>query len=857
VAAADSPPFPTDADCAHGQNHHDDDHPWTSPDEPPADADGSPVPANGRHLEAPGAPSHANGADPGPAPVAGPRIDITSHEREAGDRAPTLQGDPDAAIDFLRNWNPKVGWTVSAIDPKKADDIETFTYYDLNVVKALVNKHLGKSNLYFAVNRAGGALRKKPSKADITEVIGLHVDVDPRKGMPIEAERARILAALHAFEPAPTVIIDTGGGYSAFWKLREPIVVVADVVEQVELRNLYISRKLDGDHQCREISRIMRLPGTINLPTATKLAAGRVPTVSSVVEATWDRVYDLTDFPAAREAEPTKTRAKRETAARVVDIGVVTDAIGHVPADDYNVWLRFGMALKLDVGEPGFAIWDTWSQTCPEKYGHGGQRALRSKWISFKREDGDTVGIDYIFAQAREAGWTGGTEIAPAFSDEGLAQAFATEHENDLRFTNAWGKWNTWDGTRWRSDDTLAALDLARAHCRTTASRANKARTQTYVASAKASSAVVHLTRADRRIAMRVDQWDRDPWLLATRGGTVDLKTGITRPPDPLDYLTRSTRAAPGGKSDLWHSALHGIFAGDTEMIDFTQRLAGYCITGSVREEKVFLFFGDGGNGKGTVIETLGFVLGDYHTTVPLSTLLQTKHPEHPTEIAKLCGARLALASETQDGARWNAARIKLLSGGDRLTGRFMRQDYFDFDPTHKLIVSSNQKPMLGRVDQGIKRRMVLVPFTVAFGKNGQKDDEKLKAALREEAAGILAWAIEGCLIWQRRGLAIPRAVAMATDEYLHDQDDLTLWFDECCVLEKVPYGQEPTTRGLFSSFKIWFEENGGKAGSPKTFTQELEARGFVVRDRSNGLRHVEGIRVLPTGGEMNYDGPF
>jgi putative DNA primase/helicase len=355
---------------------------------------------------------------------------------------------------------------------------------------------------------------------------------------------------------------------------------------------------------------------------------------------------------------------------------------------------------------------------------------------------------------------------------------------------------------------------------------------------------------------MRADQWDSHPWLLATTGGTVNLKTGNLHKPDPLDYLTRCTSVAPAGRSDTWLSTLDGIFAGDAEMIAFMQRMVGYCIAGSVREEKIFFLHGGGGNGKGTFIETLGHVLGDYATTVPLTTLLQVKHQEHPTEIAKLCGIRLAIASETSDGARWDGAKIKLLSGGDRLTARFMRQDFFEFNPTHKLVVSSNNTPMLGRVDDGMRRRMVLIPFTVNFDKS-EKADKDLKERLRTEAAGILAWAVEGCLMWQRHGLAIPQSVRMETDRYLYEQDDMTLWLAECCVLERVEYGQEPTTRGLFSSFKTWCDENGGKPGSAKVFTQELEARGFVVRDRSSGLRHVEGIRLLPMGGELNYDGPF
>jgi len=531
-------------------------------------------------------------------------------------------------------------------------------------------------------------------------------------------------------------------------------------------------------------------------------------------------------------------RGRGRTADPGVDPALVADALGHIDADcEYPKWARVGMGLKQSLGEDGFPLWLNWSRTATIKF--KGEADLRHHWNSFKKTEGSVVTAASIFTMAREAGWTPPTGAVPTFSDEDLALRFAARHADDLRYTAVWGQWHEWDDTRWRADQTLYAVDLARACCREVAAQANKKRQQ--LASARSTTAVLTLSRADRRLAMEVGQWDRHPWLLATPGGTIDLRTGNLREADPRDYLTRSTVAAPAGVCPLWLQTLDRIFLGDKEMIAFVQRIAGYCLTGSVREEKLFFLYGEGRNGKGTLIETLGYALGDYATTVPMATLLQVKHPEHPTEIAKLCGTHLAIAAETVDGARWNAARIKQLTGGDKLTGRFMRQDYFDFMPTHKLVVSSNQQPLLGRVDFAMASRLILIPFKQRFG----QPDENLKERLRAEAPGILAWAVQGCLGYQAAGLAVPASVRAATDEYLREQDDLTLWLEECCVRKNDPTGRQPTTSQLYASFRDWCERNGAVPGSAKMFMARLEEKGFKIGDRSHGERRVHGVRLL------------
>jgi putative DNA primase/helicase len=220
--------------------------------------------------------------------------------------------------------------------------------------------------------------------------------------------------------------------------------------------------------------------------------------------------------------------------------------------------------------------------------------------------------------------------------------------------------------------------------------------------------------------------------------------------------------------------------------------------------------------------------MGDYATAIPITTLVQTRYQEHPTEIAKLFGVRLAVASETSEGARLDAAAVKVLTGGDRLTARFMRQDYFDFWPTHKIAILGNAPIILGRVDAALIRRWLKLPFVRTFAQN-----LTLKDDLLAEAPGILAWAIQGCLEWQRIGLAPPRAVIEATEDYLREQDDLMRFIDEKCILPEPGLpgieteNRVTAARILYDEWRAWCQANGLYAGTIKSFVSRMREKGF------------------------------
>jgi putative DNA primase/helicase len=338
----------------------------------------------------------------------------------------------------------------------------------------------------------------------------------------------------------------------------------------------------------------------------------------------------------------------------------------------------------------------------------------------------------------------------PAFSDEALALRFAALHAGDLRFIAAWNKWLIWTGSRWRFDDTLHAFDLARYVCREAARECND-RNSASIASARTRGAVEHLARSDRRIAATVDQWDADPWMLNTPDGVIDLRTGRARPHRSEDYMTKSTAVGPGGRCPLFLAFLDRITGGDGELVGYLRRVLGYGLTGLTREHALFFGYGTGANGKSVLLSTVSGALGDYHRTAPIEAFIATNGDRIPNDIAGLRGARLVTATETEDGRGWAEAKIKILTGGDKTSARFMRAEWFEFLPAFKLVIAGNHKPSLRSVDEAIRRRFHLIPFAVTIPP--EERDGELTEKLRAEWPGILSWMIAGALEWQAGGL--------------------------------------------------------------------------------------------------------
>jgi putative DNA primase/helicase len=429
----------------------------------------------------------------------------------------------------------------------------------------------------------------------------------------------------------------------------------------------------------------------------------------------------------------------------------------------------------------------------------------------------------------------------PEFSDDALALDFAGRHKDDLRYVAAWGRWLHFNGRHWKYDETLNVFDLVRVICREAAGRAEKCNIQTAIVSAKTVSAVERLARSDRRLAATIEQWDSDPMLLNTPGAVVNLRTGASRPPRPADYMTKITAVAPGGTCPTWEKFIGRITDGDTELAKFLQRVIGYSLTGLTTEHALFFCFGTGANGKSVLINTISWIALGYHRTAPIETFTQSSSERHPTDLAGLQGARIVTAIETEQGRRWAETRIKALTGGDPISARFMRQDFFEFTPQFKLLIAGNHKPSLRSVDEAMRRRFHLIPFNVTI-RPGERDPD-LAEKLKAEAPGILSWMIRGCLDWQREGLLPPSVVREATEAYLAAENAVANWIDECCDLDQNSW---ESSQALFASWVMWAQQAGEPIGTQKAFIQSLEAQGFTpARDRDENRKRLRGFRGL------------
>ena len=423
-------------------------------------------------------------------------------------------------------------------------------------------------------------------------------------------------------------------------------------------------------------------------------------------------------------------------------------------------------------------------------------------------------------------------------TEDALALSFTRRYHRDWRYVSGWGKWLVWDGQRWRTEDTLAATDLIRSVCRQTAVRADNPKVAAKLASAGTVGGVERLARADRRHAATTDEWDADTWLLNTPGGVVDLKTGRMRPHERADRMTKITTATPSGDCPTWRQFIDEVTGGDKELQSYLQRMVGYALTGSTQEHALFFLYGTGANGKSVFVNTLATILGDYATNAPMDTFMETRNDRHPTDMAGLRGARFVAAIETEQGKRWAESKLKNLTGGDKISARFMRQDFFEFFPQFKLFVAGNHKPAIRNIDEAMKRRLHLIPFTITVPPD--RRDKNLQQKLLAERDGILAWAVQGCLDWQRHGrLSPPQRVVEATEEYFEAEDALGRWLDERCVREA---NAKSLTAELFNDWKQWAEAAGEFVGAQRRFSDLLITRGLDKWRNGLGVRGFQGI---------------
>jgi len=441
--------------------------------------------------------------------------------------------------------------------------------------------------------------------------------------------------------------------------------------------------------------------------------------------------------------------------------------------------------------------------------------------------------------------------IADDLTDDGNALRLVATHHHTIRYCPQRGQWLRWDSHRWAWDEAGSIHELARGVVRDMPRDTKEHYAWRHNSlSAQRLSAMVRMARTDPRVVVNLGDLDAAPYELNTPGGVVNLATGRLHEPDPLALHTRSTTVAPDfdGAAPAWHKFLADTFAGDPAVTTYVQRLVGVSLLGIVLEQILPFAFGAGANGKTTLLGAIQRLIGigelGYSISAPADILLASAAQGHPTDVARLSGARLVVTSEIEDSQRFAEARIKQLTGRDTLTGRFMRQDFFSFTPTHTLWLLANHQPQVRSGGPAFWRRIRMLPFlhTVPVGARDPKLEDTL---VEEEGPAILAWCIAGARDYLDHGLDMPDAVAEATEAYELDQDTVARFVSDVCQTGAPGRpDMRVTVKQLRSEYESWCHSEGEEPMNPKVFTQTLRSRYGVISERSSNTRWYTGIRV-------------
>lgn len=435
-------------------------------------------------------------------------------------------------------------------------------------------------------------------------------------------------------------------------------------------------------------------------------------------------------------------------------------------------------------------------------------------------------------------------------TEDGLARALVAHHGHELRYCPQRGQWLLWQGHRWVWDDAERHRELVRGLARQLPTAGGWRRFRSQALSAGGVSGVVRLARSDPAVVVAFGALDSRPYELNTPTGVVDLRTGGMQPADPALLHTRSTAAAPDFDrgSEAFEQFLRDTFGDDTDLAGYVQRLIGISAIGTVLEQLLPFAVGPGANGKSTLLEAAMHALGrgdDGYTRAGSSEMLMVrKHAEHPAELAQLSGARLVVCAELDEGQRFAEARVKLLTGRDSLSARFMRRDWFTFEPSHTLWLLGNHLPVARAGGPAFWRRLRVLPFTRVVPV--ERQDKKLGERLAQDAPAVLAWIIAGAVTYHQGGLNEPVSVTSATAAYARDQDTVGRFVDEQCHLEPGAAHIRTAVSVLRESYEQWCEQVVERPVSAKRLTQELQSR-FAVADArgGKGRRFYTGVALV------------
>lgn len=438
-------------------------------------------------------------------------------------------------------------------------------------------------------------------------------------------------------------------------------------------------------------------------------------------------------------------------------------------------------------------------------------------------------------------------------TDAGNAERMIGLFGDDIHYVYEFKKWVYWNGSRWMFDEDgyimRLAKETARSIVKEVSAESDDYRRRELLKHAMNSEkrqqleSMVQVAKTEQGVTISQSELDKDKYLLGVANGVINLKTGgfIDNAKDKMITKQSGTTYDHGAKCPRWVQFVEEITNNDKELVEYLQKIVGYSLTGSTKEQILFFLYGHGANGKSVFVNTVQDLLGDYAMQTPVSSIMTRGKGSVNNDIARLRGATFVATTETEEGSKFNESEVKLLTGGDVITARHLHQEFFQYRPMFKLWISGNHKPVPGD-GYGIWRRLMLIPFNVRFDKEHQ--DKELSSKLKAELPGILNWAIEGCLKWQDEGLSIPKVIQDATKEYKSEMDRINSWMQECCI-ENPGDNQCERASDLYQSYKSWAKDTGEWEMNQRIFGTKLTDRGLVRKRNSRGMAYY-GIKLDP-----------
>ena len=751
------------------------------------------------------------------------------------------------------------GWAYWWINPGKMS-----TWFPVGKPASLPNR---TANVYFGVHPTFGIPQRGDPKwlratiADIAAINCLFAEFDAEH---FGNDKQATLAHIDSLGVIPSVINDSGGGYHLYWFLREPytMATIEDRKRAQEWQAAWVAY-VGGDPGAKDLARVLRVPGTSNYNYDP-------PRPVELVRADFDRLYDLSYLvslpPQAKP--PTAPPPRGGNGRRFSDDAGdywLGNALDRAAPGNRNA-TGFDLACQLRDAGLGESEAAGFMRTYAAHVPQNGSAYLESEAMASLREAYKTPAREPARRNGPGAAYSPAATSSsrpaepPAvpttehLTDLGNAGRLVAQHGHELRYCYPWGKWLVWNFCRWTPDNTGEIMRLGKETVRQIYAEAsaltdedarkNLAKHALRCEAAGRITAMLDLANSEPGIPVLPEQLDADPWALNVLNGTIDLRTGQLRPHRKEDLLTKLAPVSydPGARCPTWERFLLEVMSGDMEMVRFLQCAVGYTLTGLTFEQVMFLLHGKGANGKSTFLETLRSMLGpEYTVQIRPETLMVKQGDGIPNDVARLRGARLVNARETEEGKRMAESLVKEMTGTDTITARFLRQEYFDFRPEFKLFLAANHKPTIRGTDLAIWRRIRLIPFAVTFPEDRQ--DKQLAKKLLAEIPGILSWAVQGCLAWQAMGgLGTPAAVRAATEEYRAESDTLAAFLSDCTIED--PQGQAQAGP-LYTAYKSWADENGEKPMNGTLFGRRLTERGLdKFRDRKS-VTYYLGFRLI------------